>query len=312
MINYHAHDDASSDAAGSLLEHARAAADAGLAELCVTNHVEIMDGAGRWTVDAGEVVDRLGAELEAAEAVRERVPGVELRIGAELEYRPEWVPELERVAAGLPLDFLLGSVHVVDGHNISGGVGVDDYFVGRSLEEAYGRYFQVVGEMVEWGGFDVASHFDLVKRFGHRAYGAFDPRLLEEPIRDVLERMAGAGLGIEINTSGYGQPPAAAYPEPAILRWAREAGVPRLTLGADSHAPHRIAAGLGRGADLAAETGWTELTGFDLRRPRPVALPAATGGGEPAPPGGGGSGRRDADAEAGGSGQPGDARGGRP
>ncbi|HKK27523.1 MAG TPA: histidinol-phosphatase HisJ family protein [Gemmatimonadota bacterium] len=290
MINYHAHDEASSDAAGSLPAHARAAADAGLAELCVTNHVEIMDESGRWTVDAGEVVDRLGAELEAAGDVRERVPGLELRIGAELEYRPEWVPELERIAAELPLDFLLGSVHVVDGHNISGGVGVDDYFAGRSLEEAYGRYFQVVGEMVGWGGFDVVAHFDLVKRFGHRAYGDFDPRVLEEPIRGVLERMAAAGLGIEINTSGYGQPPAAAYPEPEILRWAREAGVPRLTLGADSHAPHRIAAGLGRGAALAADTGWTELTGFDRRRPRPVALPGADAGAS-AGPGDAGGGR---------------------
>jgi len=288
MINYHAHDDASSDAAGSLLDHARAAAEAGLAELCVTNHVEVMDGDGRWTVDAGEVIDRLGAEIEAAGEVRARVPDLELRIGAELEYRPEWVPELERIAAGLPLDFLLGSVHVVDGHNISGGAGVDDYFTDRGLEEAYGRYFRVVGEMVEWGGFDVVAHFDLIKRFGHRAYGDFDARVLEEPIRDVLERTAAAGLGIEINASGYGQPPAVAYPEPEILRWAREAGVPRLTLGADSHAPHRIDAGLGRGATLAAETGWTELSGFDRRRPRPVALPPIVAGGSGSAGGAGG------------------------
>jgi histidinol-phosphatase (PHP family) len=281
MINYHAHDDASSDAAGRLVEHARAAAEAGLRELCLTNHVEILGPDGRWTVDADEVIERLGRELEAAEAARSAVPGLTLRVGAELEYRAEWVPALERIAAALPLDVLLGSVHVVDGHNISGGGDVDAYFTERSLEEAYGRYFEVVTEMVAWGGFDVVAHLDLVKRFGHRTYGTWDPRKLEVPIRALLEAVADADLGLEINTSGYAQPPGAPYPDPVIVRWAREAGVPRLTLGADSHAPHRVAAGLDRGAAVAAAAGWASLTGFDGRRPRPVGLPDAGGDGRP-------------------------------
>lgn len=274
MINYHAHDDASSDAAGSLVEHARAAAAAGLAELCITNHVEILGPDDRWTVDADEAIDRLGRELESAEAARRAVPGLTLRVGAELEYRPEWVPALERIAGCIPLDFLLGSVHFVDGHNISGGADVDAYFRDRSLERAYGRYFEVVAEMVRWGGFDVVAHLDLVKRYGHRTYGPWDPRSMEAPIRALLETVAAADLGVEINTSGYAQPPGAPYPDPLIVRWAREAGVPRLTLGADSHAPHRVRAGLDGGAAVASAAGWRTLTGFDRRRPRPVPLAA--------------------------------------
>ena len=279
MINYHAHDDASSDAAGRLLEHARAAAAAGLDELCLTNHVEILRPDGEWIVDADEAIDRLGREIEAAVAAREVVPGLTLRVGAELEYRPEWVPALERIAGSLPLDYLLGSVHMVDGHNISGGADVDAYFRDRSLERAYGRYFEVVAEMVAWGGFDVVAHLDLVKRFGHRTYGPWDPSTLEAPVRGLLGAVADANLGIEINTSGYAQPPGAPYPDPVIVRWAREAGVARLTMGADSHAPHRVAAGLERGAAVAAAAGWTTLTGFDARRPRPVELPESSAGG---------------------------------
>lgn len=275
LLSYHAHDAASSDAAGSLLEHARAAVGAGIEELCLTNHVEARGPDGRWSLDAAEAIDRLGREIETADEVRAQVPGLVLRIGAELEFRPEWTPALERIAAALPLDFLLGSVHVVDGHDISAGENADDYFAARGPERAYGRYFELVAQMVSWGGFDVVAHLDLAKRFGHRIYGAWDPRALEEPIRDLLRAVAAADLGIEINTSGFSQPPRAPYPDPRIVGWAREEGVPRLALGADSHAPGRIAAGLELGAEVAAGAGWTTLTGFDARVPRPVPLARA-------------------------------------
>lgn len=272
LLSYHAHDDTSSDAAGGLVEHAHAAVRAGLKELCLTNHAEARGPDGRWSLDATEAIDRLGREIEAAEVVRAEVPDLVLRVGAELEFRPEWASALERIAAALPLDYLLGSVHVVDGHDLSSGEDADAYFAVRSPERAYGRYFELVAEMVAWGGFDVVAHLDLAKRFGHRTYGPWDPRSLEDPIRAVLRAVAAADLGIEINTSGFSQPPRAPYPDPRIVGWALEEGVPRLTLGADSHAPGRVASGLLPGAEVAAEAGWTTLTGFDASVPRPIPI----------------------------------------
>jgi len=74
------------------------------------------------------------------------------------------------------------------------------------------------------------------------------------------------GLGIEINTSGvFG--PGVPYPARDILVWAREAGVPVLTLGTDSHSPKGFANGLVQGVLLARDAGWRELTLYEQRAP---------------------------------------------
>lgn len=272
MVDCHLHDDASSDATGSLAEHARAAARAGLSELCVTNHVESLGEDGTWRLNLDDAIRRLRGEIRAAERVRERWPGLTVRIGAEFEYRPEWTHLLDRLAAEVPLDFIIGSVHRVQGLNISGGSDVDAFFGPRSLQEAYGRYFREIETMVAWGGFDVVGHFDLVKRYGHGYHGPYDPASFESEIRSALRAMAASGIGLEINTSGVAEAPGVPYPEPEILRWAREAGIRTLTIGSDSHAPDDVGRHLDGGMRLARRSGWEELTVFERREPTTVTL----------------------------------------
>lgn len=275
-VNDHFHDDASSDGEGPLDRHCEAAAALGLRHLCVTNHVEVMDGSGRWTVELEEAVPRFRAEMDAAEAARRRWPDLDLRVGAEFEYRPEWTRRLDALAGELPLDLVLGSVHVVDGLNVSGGAEPAEYFAGRDRAAAYRRYFETVAEMVAWGGFDVVGHFDLVARYGDGHHGRYDPAEFEDVIRPTLETMAGAGIGIEVNASGTVQAPGVPYPRREILAWAREAGVPFLTLGTDGHDPGQLVRGLDRAAEVARDAGWRRVTLFRGRQPA-GALPLAPG-----------------------------------
>ena len=73
-------------------------------------------------------------------------------------------------------------------------------------------------------------------------------------------------MAIEINTSGvFG--PGVPFPDIEILRWAREAGVPPLTIGTDSHEPGTFARGLAEGFELADRAGWTEFTVYSGRSP---------------------------------------------
>lgn len=265
MINYHFHDEHSSDGLAPLTLHCDAAE--GFRSICVTNHAESLDGRGEWAAEPSEMIRRFRRVSEAVRAAASRRPGLDVRLGVELEYRREWLPAFERLLDAVPFDFVLGSVHRVNGHDISGGRDVDAFFLRRSQREAYGSYFRAVGEMVSWGGFDVVSHFDLVKRYGHRHYGRYAPRRYRGIVEPILGEMARRGLGIEINTSGVGEAPGVPYPEPEILEWAREVGVDLLTVGTDSHAPDRFAQGLEAGVQLAAETGWKAFSLFERRRP---------------------------------------------
>lgn len=271
MINYHFHDEFSSDGAGSLALHCAAALEAAEDDaeirICVTNHAEAMDATGAWHADPEEMIPRFHRSAAAVRAVAERFPEIELRFGVELEYRKEWLPGYERLLAALPFDFVLGSVHIVDGLNISGGSDVDPFFLARSQDEAYEAYFNEVAELVAWGGFDVVAHFDLIKRYGHRHYGHYVARRYQGLIEPILGEMARRGIGLEINTSGVFQAPGVPYPEADILEWARHIGVEFLTLGSDSHAPDQFGGGLAQGIQLAADTGWREFTVYEERRP---------------------------------------------
>ena len=271
MINYHFHDDFSSDGTGALALHCAAAIEAAGPDaeirLCVTNHAEAMDASGAWHADPEEMIPRFRRSAAAVRAVAERFPRIELRFGVELEYRKEWVPSYEWLLAEVPFDFVLGSVHIVDGLNISGGSDVDPFFLARSQDEAYEAYFREVAEMVEWGGFDVVAHFDLIKRYGHRHYGHYVARRYQGLIEPILGEMARRGIGLEINTSGVFQAPGVPYPEAEILEWARQIGVEILTLGSDSHAPDQFGGGLTEGVQLALDTGWQEFTLYEGRRP---------------------------------------------
>ena len=276
MINFHFHDDRSSDGTGALLRHCEAAVGAEVREICVTNHAEVMGPDGSWRADFEEMRDRF---LEIGETIRgaqRHFPELRIRLGIELEYRPEWTDAFDRLTEDVPFDFVLGSVHIVDGFNISGGTHRDLFFAGRTQGEAYGRYFREIEAMVEWGGFDVVSHYDLITRYGHRHYGSYEPARHRDVIQPVLEKMASRGLGLEINTSGV-VGPGAPYPARDILVWARETGVPALTIGTDSHRPDTFAVGLAEGVLLAREAGWIEFTLYEGREPAAtVSLEEAT------------------------------------
>jgi len=267
LINCHFHDERSSDGVGELRLHCEAAVAAGLTHVCVTNHAEIMGPDGGWSADLDEMRERFLAVRESVLDMRGRFPALGVYLGIELEFRREWTDTFDRLTDEVPFDFVLGSVHVVDGLNVSGGPNRDGFFEGRSQESAYDRYFREVEEMVAWGGFDVVAHFDLVKRFGCRHYGGYRPASFRKAVQPVLERMAERGIGIEINTSGlFG--PGVPFPEREILEWALEAGVPALTIGTDSHEPRVFADGLPEGIELAGLVGWPELTVYEQRQPR--------------------------------------------
>ncbi|MBA2566038.1 MAG: PHP domain-containing protein [Gemmatimonadetes bacterium] len=188
-VNFHCHTAHSHDARGTVEELALAARARGVDVVCLTNHVEtLLDDGETWVLDLEDARRRLGSCLDDVERCRRRVSDVEILFGAELEYRPEWRAGLEELARALPFDFLLGSVHVVDDLQVSGGPGAERAFAGRSEEAVYGPYFERVLEMVNWGRASVGG---AVHHAGHRR-----PRAGACGSRAARGRAAGASGGV--------------------------------------------------------------------------------------------------------------------
>ncbi len=271
-VNYHLHNQYSSDGRGSTDEVCQVAFDLGFDEICFTNHAEVLSAeTGDWVLDLVDARQRYEQLQHEIERLQPEYPDMRILLGAELEYRPQWVETLDALVDSVDFDLIIGSVHVVDDHQISGG-SAGSYFKQRDVSDAYGRYFEVLDEMVEWGGFDVVGHFDMVKRFGAKYYGAFDSKPFESHIRAVLEKLVIKGIGLEVNTSGVVQPPAEPYPGLGILKLAKEAHVATVTIGSDSHVPTSFEQGLDVGERTLVSAGFSEITLFSHRIRKNVPL----------------------------------------
>ena len=275
-VNYHLHNGYSADGRGSTEDFCRTAVELGFEEICITNHAETLNlKTGVWELDLVEARQRFEQVQHEIERLQPDYPDLRILLGAEFEYRPEWVDTLDALNDSVDFDMVIGSIHVVDGQQISGGGAVGDYFKTRDVDEAYGRYFEELDRMVDWGGFDIVGHFDLVKRFGTKYYGPYDVTSFEPQIRALLEKLEAKGLGLEVNTSGVVQAPAEPYPGLEILELAQQVRVATVTIGTDSHVPNSFEQGWEVGERMLRQAGFTELTLFSHRIRKNVPLVVA-------------------------------------
>ena len=69
----------------------------------------------QWLSGKGKFKDSLTEYLELVRQMKQRVWPLEVRFGLEVCYTPESELFLREICRGLPLDFLVGSVHSIDG-----------------------------------------------------------------------------------------------------------------------------------------------------------------------------------------------------
>lgn len=253
LVTTHVHTDYCGHAVGSVEDMVQAAERAGISTVAITEHFvlsEAFDPVKRIGMDPARVGDYL-ADVERS---REAHPGIEVLAGTELD----WLGDLEdRDLASWDLgrfDVILGSVHYLDGW------GIDDksrtgHWEEVGVDALWRRYFE------EWckaassdAPFDVMSHPDLIKKYGHAP--SFDPTPLYE---QAAEAAAAGGRMVEVNTSGAGYACAEMFPAPGLLRLFCKAGVP-CTVGTDAHAPADIARGIEDAYRLMAQAGYDRVT----------------------------------------------------
>ena len=129
--------------------------------------------------------------------------------------------------------------------------------------------------MTRVGGFDILSHFDVIVRHGARFWGPYDPARYEDVIRPVLENCARNGIALDINSGAVRRYAAQLTPGPLVLRWFREMGGERVTLGSDAHRPEDVAGDLDVALAAARQAGFCHVTQFERRVQR--LLPIAAG-----------------------------------
>ena len=261
--DYHVHTALCKHAEGNLPEYLAAAAAQGMDELCFTDHAPAPDG---YDADSRMAIEQYPAYRQSVREARASTP-LNVLFGIEADYYEGGQPFLERWLPEQPFDLVLGSVHYIRdwGFDNPAYLGAWDTV---DLTETWRSYFELVGRLADTGLFDVLGHPDLPKKFGHRA----SERDLQEMIQPALDRLAKAGMGMELNTGGLRRPVAEIYPSLLILQAARERGIP-ICFGSDAHSPHDVGYRFDLALRLARQAGYTHYVRFRQRRRQLVKLP---------------------------------------
>ncbi|MBR3692236.1 MAG: histidinol-phosphatase HisJ family protein [Clostridia bacterium] len=260
LADYHNHTHLSPDgfAHASYAAMGAAAAEAGLAELCITEHCECNGFFMSRTENIGFTYDREACRAELMEAREQLGDRIALPFGVEIGQATQVPEKAAAVLAGEDYDFIIGSLH-----NIRGQVdfGLIEYQSAEECADMLRRYVAELYELCAGEVFDVVGHVDYPLRYMRRRFDVdFCP--LEEELRALFSLIAEKGKGIEINTKVLrGQNPIYTQQD-YLLRLFREQGGEILTLGSDAHRPEDVGAGLRESAELAISQGFDRIATY--------------------------------------------------
>ena len=230
MYDYHMHSRVSFDGHDTGEALARAALDAGLEEICFTDHIDYdpMGTMGNMAFDTEEY---------NAEYYHLSLPGLKIRRGMEFGMTRDNVSQFRKELNRRHFDFVLGSIHFVDGLDVY----MPPFWEGKTVFEAERRCLEETLACVKiHTDYDVLAHLTYIgKTMAHPAPRPVPYEEHREIIDEILKTLAENGKGLELNTSGLdrcgGFLPTADY-----FRRFRELGGEIVTVGSDAHRTDRV------------------------------------------------------------------------
>ena len=253
-LDAHLHTDLSPDSNVPIDVYAAQAAERGIAELAITDHVDFDPTAPAFAFTTFAQRERV--VRDAAERWAPR--GVAIRFGVEITWERRHADDIREHLARHAYDFVIGSVHAYAASPYA-AANVRGWVAGRALAEIVEPYFAEVKSAARSGLFDVIGHLDYVKRYLVPYVSPAEFAAAPELYEPVLRALVDTGTALEVNTSGLRQAAEETYPTPAIVARYRELGGRAVTVGSDAHRAETFAWALADGYDVAATAGFTSL-----------------------------------------------------
>ncbi|GEK57762.1 phosphoesterase [Marinococcus halophilus] len=266
-FDLHNHHDRCGHAEGTIEDYIQAAIREKLDVIGISDHSPFFASSEehpypRITMAKGE----FPVYIEEIRQLKEKyINDIEVLIGVESDYFPNQEKPYRLQYDNYPMDYVIGSVHFVNGINIfdtSRWDGMDDADI-RQVKEEYYRQIMLSAKS---GMFDILGHIDALK--GYFPYAAeIDTPKVDEALRVIGQE----GTAIEINTSGKTKYCGGWYPSDDLLERALYYSVP-VTFGSDAHVPERIGEDLEEVQKRLKQIGYRSWRFFRQRRPVDVYL----------------------------------------
>lgn len=230
MFDFHLHTRLSFDSEAAPRDIISAAEKKGLREICLTDHfdhnsIKELKHNIFSKEDYNSIVMPASSDL------------IKVRHGVEFGLTTWNKSNLEELIAELNFDFVIGSVHFING--------IDPYFKeywsGTTVKEAFLKYLEGVYACVRvHDGYDVLGHINYVCKSptsptGEPLYYSDYADIVDEILKVVIDN----GKGIEVNTSGFDKVGEFLPSSDFLVRY-KELGGEIVTIGSDAHTPDRV------------------------------------------------------------------------
>lgn len=253
--DYHLHTNFSSDSTAEMTAMIDKAVNIGLKEIMFTDHMDIdfPDKSMPFTLfyqDYSEAINLYKVLY---------MKQIDVLIGVEMGLQRHIVREARMFTEYNPFDFVIGSVHVIDGIDVSN----PEYFKGKTKKQAYLKYFEEVLENLKIHDcYNVVGHLDYIIR-----YAPYDDKSVYyneymEIIDEILKVMVKKDKGLDVNTSAYRYGENRCYPQFEILKRFNELGGKIITVGSDAHSPEYIADHFEDAYNMIKSAGFKSIATF--------------------------------------------------
>lgn len=258
LTNYHSHC-SFCDGRAPLEDFVKAAIEQGFTSYGVSSHAPL-PFLTNWTMKKEDIP----AYLEEARTLKETYASqIELYVGMEIDYLNESSNPANDLFRQLPLDYRIGSVHMLeslDGEIIDIDISGERFkellprYFGNDLKRVVFSYFAKLMRMIELGCFDILGHADKM------SYNASycQPGLLEQDwyntsIRDYFSFVSERELMVEINTKAYHNL-GVFFPHQKYFSLLKELNIP-VVVNSDAHYPKLINSGRPEALKALKEAG---------------------------------------------------------
>ena len=257
--DYHCHSILSMDGRVPLSVMARHMARAGIQEMCVTDHCDLLDENGHPVHD----YDWPAAVKQFDETCPLFEGTLTLKLGLEFGMGHIDPAASEKILSEPRLDFVIGSIHNLAPEK----GGIDLFFADLSTPAACAAalddYFSSMEKLVRTPYFDILGHIIYPLRYMARdgQHPSLEPYY--DQLRRILRTTVEHGRGIEVNTY-RGRTVADWKP---VLELYRECGGEIITVGSDAHQPSDVAGGVREAYALLEQVGFQYVATYDKHKP---------------------------------------------
>jgi histidinol-phosphatase (PHP family) len=196
--------------------------------------------------------------------IKDAYKGMKIRKGIEAGIDVRTVKKMEEALADIDLDFVIGSTHLVSGHDPY----LSEFWQLYDKTTAFDEYIKACAQCIgSCGFFDVFGHIGYISKFcpyedARLKYGDY-----KDGIDAILKALIEKGKGIEVNTSGI-ERTGATLPDEQILRRYFELGGEMITVGSDAHSEAAVGRAVNETLEMLKRIGFRYVCAFEKREPR--------------------------------------------